>query len=175
MVFFGPPQKGDISLVTLSCRGNGSLLDPKVTGESCFHLVTGETGPFLDPKGPSFSLLLLLLLLLLPPPPPPPPSLLPPPSSCSLLPPPSSLLPPPSSLLPPPSSLLPPLASMVMLSCCRNGPPWAEFRGGPYWSSQIDWGSKICKVLPGCMTADSKTPMYDSRFCNHMCLARRIV
>ena len=37
--------------------------------------------------------------------------------------------------------------------------PSTEFQGGPCCSSQIDWGPNICKVLPGCITADSKTPM----------------
>ena len=37
--------------------------------------------------------------------------------------------------------------------------PSTEFQGGPCCSSQIDWGPNICKVLPGCTTADSETPM----------------
>ena len=37
--------------------------------------------------------------------------------------------------------------------------PDTEFRSGSCWGSQIDWGRNICKVLPGCITADSKTPM----------------
>ena len=37
--------------------------------------------------------------------------------------------------------------------------PGTEFRGGCCCSSQIDWGPNICKVLPGSITTDSKTPM----------------
>ena len=37
--------------------------------------------------------------------------------------------------------------------------PSTEFRGGSCCSSQIDWGPNIRKVLPGYVTADSKTPM----------------
>ena len=37
--------------------------------------------------------------------------------------------------------------------------PGTEFRGGSRSDSQIGWGTHIFKVLPGCITADSKTPM----------------
>ena len=37
--------------------------------------------------------------------------------------------------------------------------PGTEFRGGSCCGSQIGWGVHICKVLSGCITADSKTPM----------------
>ena len=37
--------------------------------------------------------------------------------------------------------------------------PGTEFRGGSCCGSQIGWGPHICKVLSGCITADSKTPM----------------
>ena len=34
-----------------------------------------------------------------------------------------------------------------------------EFRGGSCCGSQIGWGPHICKVLPGCIIAHSKTPV----------------
>ena len=37
--------------------------------------------------------------------------------------------------------------------------PSTEFEGGSQCDSQICWEAHICKVLPGCVTADSKTPM----------------
>ena len=37
--------------------------------------------------------------------------------------------------------------------------PGTEFRSGSCCGSQIGWGPHICKVLSGCTTADSKTPM----------------
>ena len=37
--------------------------------------------------------------------------------------------------------------------------PSTEFEGGSQCDSQIRWGAHICKFLPGCLTADSKTPM----------------
>ena len=36
--------------------------------------------------------------------------------------------------------------------------PSTEFRGGSCCDSQIGWGPHICKVLPRCITAHSKTP-----------------
>ena len=37
--------------------------------------------------------------------------------------------------------------------------PSTEFRGGSCCGSQIGWGPHICKVLPGCIIAHSKTPI----------------
>ena len=37
--------------------------------------------------------------------------------------------------------------------------PSTEFRGGSHCDSQIGWGPHIFKVLPGCITTDSKTPI----------------
>ena len=37
--------------------------------------------------------------------------------------------------------------------------PSTEFEGGSQCDSQIRWEAHICKFLPGCLTADSKTPM----------------
>ena len=37
--------------------------------------------------------------------------------------------------------------------------PTTEFRGGSCCGIQIDWGPNICKVSPGCIAANSKTPM----------------
>ncbi len=37
--------------------------------------------------------------------------------------------------------------------------PSTEFQGGSCCGGEIGWGPHICKVLPGCITADSKTPM----------------
>ena len=37
--------------------------------------------------------------------------------------------------------------------------PSTEFEGGSQCDSQIRWEAAICKFLPGCLTADSKTPM----------------
>ena len=45
--------------------------------------------------------------------------------------------------------------------------PSTEFQGGPCCSSQIDWGPNICKVLPGCITADSETPMDENVKANY--------
>ena len=36
----------------------------------------------------------------------------------------------------------------------------AAFRGGSCCDGQIGWGPHICKVLPGCMIARSKTPTH---------------
>ena len=36
--------------------------------------------------------------------------------------------------------------------------PSTEFRGGSRCDSQIGWRPHICKVLPQCITAHSKTP-----------------
>ncbi len=37
--------------------------------------------------------------------------------------------------------------------------PGTEFRGGSCCGCQIGWGPHICKVLSGCISADSKTPV----------------
>ena len=38
--------------------------------------------------------------------------------------------------------------------------PSTEFRGGSCRDSQIGWRPHICKVLPECIKAHSKTPMH---------------
>ena len=37
--------------------------------------------------------------------------------------------------------------------------PRTEFRGGSHCDSQIGWRGHICKIWPGCVTLNSKTPM----------------
>ena len=37
--------------------------------------------------------------------------------------------------------------------------PSTEFEGGSQCDSQTRWEAHICNFLPGCLTADSKTPM----------------
>ena len=37
--------------------------------------------------------------------------------------------------------------------------PSTEFRGGSCRDSQIGWRPHICKALPGCIIAHSKTPV----------------
>ena len=46
--------------------------------------------------------------------------------------------------------------------------PRTEFRGGSHCDSQIGWGPYIFKVLPGCITADSKTPMSEHATLNYV-------
>ena len=45
--------------------------------------------------------------------------------------------------------------------------PDTEFRGGSCCDSQIGWGPHIFKVLPGCITADSKTTMSEHATLNY--------
>ena len=46
--------------------------------------------------------------------------------------------------------------------------PSTEFGGGSHCDNQIGWGSHIFKVLPGCITADSKTPMSEHATLNYV-------
>ena len=46
--------------------------------------------------------------------------------------------------------------------------PSTAFQGGPCRSSQIDWSADICKVLPGCIATDSKTPMGEHVMLNYV-------
>jgi hypothetical protein len=43
--------------------------------------------------------------------------------------------------------------------CTLSSAPGAEFRGDSPCDNQIGWEVNIFKVLPGCITADSKTLM----------------
>ena len=53
------------------------------------------------------------------------------------------------------------------ISTLRPG-PGTEFRGGSWSDSQIGWGPHIFKVLPGCITAHSKTPMGEHATLNYV-------
>ncbi len=46
--------------------------------------------------------------------------------------------------------------------------PSTEFRGHSCCGSQIGWGPNSCEVLPGCITADSKTPMGEHVMLNYI-------
>ena len=53
------------------------------------------------------------------------------------------------------------------ISTLRPG-PGTEFRGGSSSDSQIGWGPHIFKVLPECITADSKAPMSEHATFNYV-------
>ena len=46
--------------------------------------------------------------------------------------------------------------------------PSTEFEGGSQCDSQIRWEAHICNFLPGCITADSKTPMGEHATLNYV-------
>ena len=56
--------------------------------------------------------------------------------------------------------------------CTLRPAPGTEFRGGSCCGSQIGWGPHICKVLSGCITADSKTPMDEHVKINYIRIRR---
>ena len=50
--------------------------------------------------------------------------------------------------------------------------PGTEFEGGSQCDNQIRREANICKVLPGCITADSKTPMGEHVTLNYVKLVQ---
>ena len=52
--------------------------------------------------------------------------------------------------------------------CTLRPAPSTEFQRGSCCSSKIDWGPNICKILPGCITTDYKTPMGEHVMLNYV-------